>query len=91
MNSPIIYICDHIFSGEREVGLIAHHEDGMWQLTCGKPDHPTDEASLNPVHIEHVVTGNALADAMLHTPPGHLSELRDDGAWYTEAFSEENE
>lgn|GEM_PF-2827618 len=89
MNSPIIYICDHVFAGEREISLVVHHEDGMWQLTCGQNDHSPEGASIKPVHIEHVVKDKALADAMLSMPAGHLSQLSDDGSWQVERFDEE--
>ncbi len=62
----------------------------MWQLTCGKDDHSVDGATIKPVHIEHVVKEKALADAMMRTPAGNLSELRD-GVWHIEAFNEEDE
>jgi hypothetical protein len=89
MNSPIIYVCDHVFRGEREVCLLVHHEDGMWQLTCGENDHSADEATIKPVHIEHIVKDKNLADAMLKTPMGHLSQLHTDGSWSVERFDEE--
>jgi hypothetical protein len=89
VNSPIIYICDHVFTGDREVSLIIHHEDGMWQLTCGQDDHSVDGATIKPVHIEHVVKDKKLADAMLGTPAGHLSQLHEDGSWLVERFDEE--
>jgi hypothetical protein len=89
MDSPIIYICDHIFRGERAVSLIAHHEDGMWQLTCGENNHSPDGDTIRPVHIEHIVNDKDLRDAMLRTPAGHLSQLSPDGLWRVETFDEE--
>ena len=89
MNSPIVYICDHVFVGDRKISLIIHHDDGMWQLTCGREDHSVDGATINPVHIDHVVREKGLSDAMLSTPAGHLSCLGDNGSWRVEPFDEE--
>lgn len=89
MSSPIVYVCDHVFGGDRQVSLIAHHEDGMWQLTCGQEDHSVGGATIKPVHIEHAVKDKNLSDAMLGTPAGHLSRLGDDGCWLVVPFDEE--
>jgi hypothetical protein len=89
MTSPIIYICDHVFSGDRKIELIVHHNDGMWQLTCGREDHSIGGSSIRPVHIEHVVMEHYLAKAMMQTPQGHLSKLNMDGCWTGEPFDEE--
>lgn len=79
--SPLVLVCDHVLAFEREVGLIVHHADGMWQLTCGLPDHSEEGASVRPVHIHHIIDHSPdLADVMLGTPPGHLSD-RIDGRW----------
>jgi hypothetical protein len=88
MSSPIIYICDHVFTGESEISLVAHHEDGMWQLTCGHDNHSKEVSGIKPVHIEHVVKDKFLADIMLGTPMGYLSRLTDDGGWVLERFDE---
>jgi hypothetical protein len=90
MNSPIIYICDHVFRGERPISLIAHHEDGMWQLTCGENDHSVDGDTIKPVHIEHVVKDRSLADAMLSTPAGHVAQRLKNGSWSVDPFDEED-
>ena len=89
MASPLVYICDHVFDRARPISLLAHHADGMWQLTCGEPDHSIDGASIKPVHLEHIATAE-LAAAMLQTPPSHLSALGQDGRWVVEPFSEED-
>ena len=90
MDSPIIYICDHVFDHERPIALLAHHADGMWQLTCGEHDHSIDGASIKPVHLEHVATPE-LAAAMQKTPEGHFAELGPDGGWHVEAFGEDED
>lgn len=89
MSSPIVYICDHVFAGDREITLIAHHQDGMWQLTCGRDDHSVDGATIRPVHIEHVIKDKQMATVMLNTPAGSLSQLGNDGSWTVEAFDED--
>lgn len=89
MASPLVYICDHVFDRARPISLLAHHADGMWQLTCGEPDHSIDGASIKPVHLAHIATAD-LAAAMLQTPPSHLCVLGQDGRWVVEPFNEED-
>lgn len=89
MASPLVYICDHVFDRVRPISFLAHHADGMWQLTCGERDHSIGGASIKPVHLEHIATAD-LAAAMLQTPPSHLSVLGEDGRWVVEPFNEED-
>lgn len=90
MDSPTVFVCDHVFDHERPIALLAHHADGMWQLTCGEHDHSIDGASIKPVHLEHVATAE-LAAAMLRTPEGHFAEVGQDGGWHVEPFDEDGD
>jgi hypothetical protein len=31
-------ICPHVFDASRDILLVTHETDGMWQLLCGKED-----------------------------------------------------
>ncbi len=90
MDSPIVFICSHVFDHIRPVNLLVHHADGMWQLTCGEEDHSVEGAAIKPVHLEHVATA-ALAAAMLKTPKGHLAELGEGGRWHVKPFDEDGD
>lgn len=80
-DSPLVLACDHVLAIDREVELIVHHADGMWQLICGQSDHSVDGASVRPVHIHHIIDRSpGLGEVMLKTPPGHLSE-KTEGGW----------
>lgn len=86
--SLLVLACDHVLALERDVDLIVHHADGMWQLTCGQFDHSPDGAGVRPVHMHHLVERSPdLADVMSRTPPGHLSE-RTQGRWVLTAHDD---
>jgi hypothetical protein len=79
IDSSKFYVCSHILHRARPVRLVVHHSDGMWQLTCGKHDHPKDHADLHFVHIEHILEDNhKLQDVIINTPAGYLSEMNND-------------
>jgi hypothetical protein len=87
-DSPLVLVCDHVLALDREVDFIVHHADGMWQLTCGQPDHSTDGSSVRPVHLHHIIDRSPeIANVMLKTPRGHLSE-RVDGNWTIESHDD---
>jgi hypothetical protein len=68
-----VFICRHVLNHERPVGLIVHHADGRWQLTCGQYDHSVPE--LHSVHLEHLVAKQSeLADLVSNLPAGFLAE-----------------
>ena len=83
-----VYVCSHLVSGSRPISLIIHHSDGMWQLTCGLTDHPTDKADLHFVHTEHLLECNAqLSELLDNLPKGYLLE-KVGGDWHKYAHDE---
>ena len=48
-------VCGHVFRNEREVRVVIHHSDGVWQLVCGFHDHPEDCSDFEPVGLEHLI------------------------------------
>lgn len=48
-------VCGHVFRKERQVKVVIHHSDGVWQLVCGESDHPEDCLDFEPVGLEHIV------------------------------------
>ena len=76
----IVYVCKHVLNDERPVHLVVHHNDDMWQLTCGKHDHSPDEPEIYPVHAEHIVERQAeLANIMLDLKKGQLADFEETG------------
>jgi len=47
-----VYICSHVFNGERPI-LFVSHADGDLQFLCGGYDHQPDD--IRVVGIEHLV------------------------------------
>jgi len=76
-----VFVCGHILRKERHVRLAVHHRDGMWQLTCGEDDHPSDRAELYLIHPEHLLEREPeLADTLHDLPRGCLMAMVD-GIW----------
>ena len=84
----LVYICSHVLKHERQVSLVVHHSDEMWQLTCGGYDHPDDHPDLHPVHLAHLVQAQPSLEAIVRAvEKGHLAELVD-GEWRTMAHDD---
>lgn len=78
-DSPLVLACNHVIALDRDVDMIVHHADGMWQFTCNQPVHSMGGAG--PIHIHHIIDRfPELAAVMLRTPRGHLSE-RTEESW----------
>lgn len=87
LRSRIIMACAHVLSGEREVELIVHHSDGMWQFMCGNNDH-TSEDDVDCVHAKHLFDCQAgIEDVCDRLRPGFLAE-RADGIWEISAHDD---
>lgn len=55
MTETTAIVCGHVFRMEREVKVVIHHDDGVWQLVCGEDDHPEDCSDFEVVGLEHLM------------------------------------
>jgi hypothetical protein len=86
--STLVYVCDHVLSDERPIGIVVHHSDNEWQLTCGKNDHNKDGASIRPVHAEHLFQGRPFLQNLMETlDRGWLAEWSG-GRWERSAHDD---
>lgn len=81
MNETIVIVCGHVFRKERQVGLVLHDSDGIWQFVCGQTDHPEDCGDFAPVGVEHLLERQAGLDGLLTLERGWIAERADAGEW----------
>jgi len=87
-DESIVYVCDHVLSGDREIHVIVHHGDDNWQFTCGQHDHFVNGASIRPIHFEHVVSRNFyIVEVVQNIKRGWLAE-RTVGRWQLSAHDD---
>lgn len=82
-------VCGHVFRDERQIRVVAHHADGVWQLVCGGEDHPEDCSDFEPVGLEHLVERQGNLVEILDLERGWMAERNEAGHWLREPFSEE--
>lgn len=88
LSSTLVYVCDHVLSGERPIEIVVHHSDNEWQLTCGRHDHNEGGASIRPIHAEHLFGGNPFLKSLLETlDRGWLAEWSN-GRWELSAHDD---
>jgi hypothetical protein len=75
----IVIVCGHVFKAEREVALVLHDSDGIWQLVCGANDHPEDCSDFEPVGLEHLLERQRNLADVLDLPSGSIAEFDADG------------
>ena len=79
-HKTVVVVCGHVFRAEREITLVLHDSDGIWQLACGGHDHPEDCSDFEPVGLEHLLERQPNLVDVLDMPPGFVAEL-DANAW----------
>ncbi len=55
MTEKTAIVCGHVFRNERKIEAVIRHSDGVWQLVCGKHDHPKDCSDFEAVGLEHLI------------------------------------
>lgn len=80
-------VCGHVFRAEREIEVVIHHSDGLWQLVCGKHDHPDDCSDFEAVGLEHLVERQPNVTELSELPRGWLAEKNTDG-WRLKEYDE---
>ena len=87
MSETTALVCDHVFKNERQVKVVIHHADGVWQLVCGGSDHKTDCSNFEVIGLEHLIERQpnliSLSDIERGwmaewTPSGWVSAVHDD-------------
>lgn len=79
--SESVFVCRHIRNKIRDVMLVVHHSDGMWQITCGKFDHPSGFADLFQAEdddLEYI--SNQLPSDLKFVRRGWMAD-KQDGVW----------
>jgi hypothetical protein len=75
-------ICQHVFHASRDVMLVTHETDGMWQLLCGKPDcgsHTTPRL----VGLNHLLERDPSLAEVVSLPMGYYCERKKVGGPWT--------
>jgi len=78
-NETTTIVCGHVFRAEREVKVVLHHSDGVWQLVCGGHDHPEDCSDFETVGLEHLIERQSNLMEMLDLKRGWIAELEPTG------------
>ena len=80
MTETTAIVCGHVFRNEREVKVVVHHSDGLWQLVCGRHDHPEDCSDFEPVGLEHLLERQPNLSEVTDLQRGWMAE-RSGGGW----------
>lgn len=83
MTETTAIVCAHVFRNEREIRALIHHSDGVWQLVCGKHDHPEDCSDFEVVGLEHLTERQPDLMSIVNLPRGWQAE-KIDGEWFRE-------
>ncbi len=75
MSETLSIVCNHVFDDKRPVALVIHHSDGVWQLTCGKSDHPDSADSYEPVGLEHLLIRQPNLGLIADMPRNMIAEF----------------
>ncbi len=78
-HEAIVIVCGHLFRSEREVKLVLHDSDGIWQFVCGGHDHPEDCSDFEPVGLEHLLERQPNLADVLDMPPGFVAKFDANG------------
>lgn len=83
------YVCTEVFNKERPVLLVAHDEDGDWQLMCGDEHEGEDYARV--VGIGHPLGDDPTLAEVLDLRAGEEAERSSvGGPWTRAAYSGED-
>jgi hypothetical protein len=80
-------VCGHVFREERQVKVVIHHHDGLWQLVCGEHDHPEDCHDFEPVGLEHLFERQPNLNEISDLKQGWMAEHGPDG-WMFKAHDD---
>ncbi len=80
-------VCGHVFREERQIKVVIHHADGIWQLVCGEHDHPDDLSDFETVGLEHLIERQANLAEITDLKRGWMAEL-DSNKWTLEAHND---
>ena len=72
-------ICAHVFKNERQIEVVIHHSDGVWQLVCGEHDHPEDCSDFEVVGLEHLIERQSNLASLVDLKTGWLAEWTPSG------------
>ena len=75
-------VCGHVFRSERQVRLVVHHLDGVWQLVCGENDHPEGCSDFEPVGLEHLLERQKDLLDVRNLDRGWIAERDEFGQWF---------
>ena len=79
MTETTTIVCAHVFRNERQIEVVIHHSDGVWQLVCGKHDHPSDCSDFEVVGSEHLIQRQLNLASLVDLQSGWLAEWTSDG------------
>lgn len=78
------YVCEHVFTGERDVLYVVRDHEGDWQLLCGESGHERPRL----VGLGHLVARDESLRAVLDLTPGEVAERAHlGGAWRREPLT----
>lgn len=80
-------VCGHVFRNERQVKVVIHHSDGVWQLVCGEHDHPEDFSDFETVGLEHIIERQQNLTEVSNLKRGWMADYGPDG-WLFEVHGE---
>ena len=75
-----VLVCDHVFSRERTIRVIAHEPDGWLQALCGADDYEPIEAKV--VGLGEVIARLPSPSLLPRLGPGEAAEQGSDGSWH---------
>jgi hypothetical protein len=80
-------VCPHVFSHERTVKILIHHQDGTWQAACGERDHASDCSDFAVVGLDHLLERQPDLVGLEQLPADHFAERSED-RWIVSPFDE---
>ena len=87
MTETTAIICGHVFRKEREIKVVIHHDDGLWQLVCGEDDHPEDCSDFEVVGLEHLLERQPNLAEINELERSWMAECGTNG-WVLQAYSD---
>src|SRR5262245_17659813 len=87
MTETTAIVCAHVFKNERQIKVVIHHSDGVWQLVCGENDHPEDCSGFEVVGFEHLIARQSNLARLADLQSGWLAEWTSNG-WTLSAHND---
>lgn len=87
MTETTAIVCAHVFKNERQIEVVIHHSDGVWQLVCGEHDHPEDCSDFEVVGLEHLIERQPNLASLGDLESGWLAEWTSNG-WMLSAHDD---